>query len=530
MELLIKNGLIIDGNGRTPYKGDILIDHGRIIDIGEFQDNAARRIIDARGNCVSPGFIDCHTHSEINLMYNRQHPNAVYQGVSTVITGMCGLGYAPMKPEYFEEAMKVNAGLFTNVSEYLPRWETFGEFLHYLNGCAVNVGANVTHNAIRQMATGFSSEPLRGKALEIAKSDLEKSFEEGAVGFSVGLSYYPGSYSDTDELIELCKVVKKYDGVFCVHLRLNIFGPEFDPLQEMVRVASETGVRMHMLHHRTKYPATIGHIEKILDPFNECKKYGSEVTFEYYPYLTGGGYMIVFLPGWIQDGGYPKIMERLQDKELRKKVLQAIEERYPLIVGTGTTGVVTYLRDPYSEYLGKTFEEIAKMQGKTISEMIVDLLIENDLEVGFHGTELQDEDIRKQLFQDQMHMFERENYTIGSDTIPTGEWCHPRTFGTFPRVVRQALEYGMPLEKIISKITRLPAHIYGLKERGILEKGYAADIVIFDPSNITDCATYEEPRKIPKGIASLIVNGKVVMEDMGLSGMLPGKSLKRQGC
>lgn len=528
MELLIKNGLIIDGTGAPPYAADILVERDTITDIGKFTDVKARRVIDASGRCVSPGFIDCHTHSEINLMNNRQHVNAVYQGVSTVVTGMCGLGFAPMEPCCFEDAMKVNAGIFSNVSGHLPRWETFGQFLDLLDGCAVNVASDVTHNAVRQMAAGFTSAPLVGERLEKAKEHLRRSMEEGAAGFSVGLSYYPGTYSDTEELIELCRVVKEYDGVFCVHLRLNIIGSEFDPLQEMVRVASETGVRMHMLHHRTKYPATIGRPEKLIEPFDVCRKYGSEVTFELYPYLAGCGYMMVLLPGWVQDGGYPAVMERLGDRNLRQRILKDMEERCSLIVGKGTTGVITHLKDPYSEFLGKTFEEAAEMMGVSVPEMIVETLLENDLEAGWRGTEPEDEAVRSQLFRDIYQLFENDRYTIGSDTIPTGEWCHPRTFGTFPRVIRQAREHGMPAEKIISKLTSLPAHIYGLKGRGVLAKGYAADLTIFDFERVADLATYEEPRKRPAGIDTLIVNGKVVMEDGDIIGILPGRALRRR--
>ena len=529
MKMLLHGGTIIDGTGKKPYKADILIERERISAIGQFPDIENCQKINVSGLMVTPGFFDCHTHSELCLMYNRQHPNCLYQGVSGVMTGMCGLGFAPMKSDQWEPSIRMNAGIFENHSGQLHRWSTFSEWMDQLNGCAVNVASLATHNAIRQYACGFDDVPLTGHALEKACAALDSALSEGASGFSVGLSYYPGTFSDTQELIELNRVVAKHNAVFCVHLRLNIFGPDFKPMDEISHVVEETGVRLHMLHHRTKNPTTIGHPEKITAPFDNVIRKGAKVTFEYYPYLAGAGYMLVLLPGWVQEGGPDKVFERLKDPQLRNKILKDITERYPLIVSTGTSGVITHVKDPYSDDIGKNFEQLADERGMTIPEMIVDMLIENELEVGWHGTEPEDEEIRNQLFDDQFSLLSMPNYTIGSDTILAGDLCHPRAFGTYPRVIAFARDRGMAPETIIRKITALPADIYDLKDRGLLKPGYYADICAFDWDRITDHATFIEPRKAATGVSLLLVNGRIALDDGHITGILAGNALKREG-
>lgn len=529
MRILIRGGTIVDGTGAQPYKADILIDRDRIQAIGQFADQDNCRIIDATGLMVTPGFFDCHTHSELRLMHNRQHPNCLYQGVSGVMTGMCGLGFAPMKKDQWDSSIRMNAGIFENHSNQLCRWSSFSEWMDLLDGCGVNVASLATHNAIRQYACGFDDVPLTGDALTKACEALDLALSEGASGFSVGLSYYPGTFSDTQELIELNRIVAKHNAVFCVHLRLNTIGPEFHPMDEIAHVVEETGVRLHMLHHRTKSPTTIGHPEMITAPFENIIRTGAKVTFEYYPYLAGAGYMPVLLPGWIQAGGPDKILDRLKDSQLRERILKDISERYPLIVSSGTTGVITHVKDPYSDDIGKTFEQLADERGMTIPEMIVDLLIDNELEVGWHGTEPEDESIRAQLFDDQFALLSMPNYTIGSDTILAGDYCHPRAFGTYPRVIAFARDRGMDPATIIRKITALPADIYDLKDRGLLKPGYFADICAFDWDKITDCATFAEPRKAPAGVSLLIVNGRIALDEGHVTGILAGNALRREG-
>lgn len=526
MSLLLRGGLIVDGTGRPPYWGDVWIERDVIRAVGDLPQAKAREAIDASGLVVSPGFIDCHTHSDFSLMQNRQHPHAIYSGISTLVVGQCGLGFAPMAEADFDRSIRMHAGIFGDPRAYAPRWSGFASFLHLLDGCAVNVAACVTHNAVRQAGAGFSDAPLTGIALERALEALDTALSEGAVGLSLGLSYYPGSFSDTAELIALCRVLAKHDGLLCVHARLLPEPPDYDPLREMAVVVSQTGVRLHMLHHRTLPTGTMGHVDRILSPFDDCIRDGAKVSFEYYPYLAGAGYALVMLPGWVQEGGPEAILERLTAPDLRARLLHDMEERLPRILRPGVRGVVSATRDPYDPALGRSFDEIAAERGLSICETVVELLVENDLELGFHETEPEDPAVRAQLFDDQFEMFSNPRYTIGSDTIPFGEFCHPRAFGTYPRVLRQMLDRGMKLETLVQKLTAFPASLYRLNDRGALAEGMKADVCLWDPKAVRDTATFERPRSKPEGIHTLVVNGKIALREGGITGLLPGRALE----
>lgn len=528
MSLLLRGGTIVDGTGRAPYRADIRIERDTIQDIGSFPAASARQVIDVEDLTVAPGLIDCHTHSELSLMRNPQHPAAVYSGISTVVTGLCGLGFAPIPPDQFDTSIRMNAGIFADELHHLPRWSTFAEYLSCLDGCAVNVASCVPHNAVRQMAVGLSDAPLTGGALKTAQKALDTALSEGGVAFSVGLSYYPGTFGDTEELVNLCRVVKEHDALFCVHSRLNIHGPSFDPLQEIAEVVERTGVRLHMLHYATSRFGNMGNPTAQMAPFADIVQKGATVTYEYYPYQAGAGFVLIFLPGWAQTDGHEAIMARLTDPALRQQLLSDIAARYDIIAPKFTKSVLSHTRDPYSGSLNRAIEDIAEQRGETVQETILSLLIENELELGFHSTEQVDETIRAQLFDDQFALFSDDSYTIGSDTIPTGEFCHPRMFGTYPRILRQARERGMPIEKAIHKLTAFPARIFRQKDRGTLEIGKKADICAFNAHTLTDTATFDCPRQKPVGMEVLLVNGKPALRDGGITGLLMGRALKMQ--
>ena len=481
MDILIKGGLIVDGTGEKPFYGDIAIDRDMITEIGENLDaSKARKVVDARGLTVTPGFIDGHTHSELNILKNRQHPNALYQGISTVVTGQCGLGFAPMKPELFEDSIKINSGIFGDYRHYLKDWTTFGEFLNQLDGSGVNVAANVSHNAIRQMVTGFENMVWG-----------EKERRE----------------------------------LFCVHQRLDDGQVPLRPRYEAAEIARKTGVRLNMLHYRT------GSMEEdyrtLFEPFKDIEAAGNKVYYEYYPYMVGAGLVLALVPGWAQQGSYAEIMERLTSKELRGKLLKDMDERHKYFFGPDQTATVILTKDPYSRDLGKTFARISEENHETFSETIIRLLVENELQVGFAGVETQSEELKKKLYDDQYKLFMDDRYTIGSDTIPAGMLCHPRGFGSFARIIAYMRERNVPVEYIVKKLTSMPAEMYHLEGRGVLKAGMKADICLMDYENVKDQATFEDPRQRATGVEALYINGLPALEHGNITGILAGHALRR---
>lgn len=524
MDIIIRGGLVADGTGEKPYYADLGINRDRIVKIGSLEGVEADKSYDAKGLVVTPGLIDGHTHSELSLMRNPQHPNALYQGISTVVTGQCGLGFAPMRAEHFEDSNRINSGIFGNGERFRDRFYTFGEYLKQLDKAAVNVGSNVSHNAIRQAACGFSDIPLAGERLEAAEYELRKAMEEGALGFSVGLSYYPGGYSDTQELIALCRTVKEYDGLLNVHLRLDDGQIPISPVEEIVKIIKETSIRVNMLHYKT---GGMENVDKLYEPFEEIIALGADVHFEYYPYLSGAGLVLALVPGWAQADGYEAVMSRLTDKKLRPKLLADMDTRRPYFFGEGQDAVIILTKNPYSEYLGKTIGEIAENHGESFSETVIRLLVENELEVGFAGTQNQPAQLQEKLYDDQYKLFMNERYTVGSDTIPHGRFCHPRAFGTFPRIISQMRSRKVPLEYVIHKLTQMPAELYHLTDRGVLKPGKKADICLMDYGKVEDKASYDTPRVKAEGIRTLLVNGLPVLENGTITGILSGEALKR---
>lgn len=523
-DIIIKGGNIIDGSGSKPFIGDIGIQKNKITAIAESIAEPARKIYDAKGKTVTPGFIDGHTHSELNLMYNRQQPHALYQGITSIVTGQCGLGFAPASEEGFQHSMDMNGGIFGDNRKYLPKWRTFEEYLELLGGAAVNAASNVSHNAIREYACRHKDCALKGKNLETALAETEKAMQSGATGLSVGLSYYPGGFSSTEELVELCRVVKKYDGLFCVHQRLNDGFIQRTPIEEVIKVVEETGVRLNMLHYRT---GGFENYTSVFEPFLELEKRGMDIHYEFYPYLAGAGLVLALIPGWVQEGGYEAIMERLTSKQLRSRILAGMKERRPFFFAENQTAVLTITKDPYSRDLGKTLRQISEERNETEEETIISLLVENHLMAGFVGIESQTEDLKKKLNDDQYKLFTDDRYTVGSDTIPEGSICHPRTFGAFAKTIRVMRERKVPAEYIIKKLTSLPAKLYRIQNRGLLKEGYFADICIMDYEKVRDRADFEHPRRRAEGVETVLVNGLPVLEYGEITGILSGEKIKR---
>lgn len=521
-QLLIQNAYIVDGSGRPGFLGSLSVSGSRITGIWNepFYTVPAQEVLDAGGDVLCPGFVDTHTHSDMLLLHDGRQLSSITQGVTTEILGQDGLSYAPLSLHHLHAYAPYLKGLdglfgdvpldFTSVEEYLAKFE---------GRTGVNVAYLVPHCALRLETAGFENRLLTDKELSRAKELLCQGMRQGARGFSTGLSYFPNAFSDTAELIELCKAVAKGDGVYVTHLRTVFLGRPFDNVEEALEIARRTGVKLHFSHYRTGGD-TIGHTQAIMEKIDRAVSEGLDITLELYPYPYGASYAPMLVPPWASAGGVPAIMERLADPVQRAAIAHSIEQEFPHF-----DGMIAYAGED-AGYMGKTFGELARAAGKTIGEMAAELLYTQKLALGFHDAEPNLGKAGSERFEkDVFELLARPNYMVGSDAIHLGEYPHPRAYGSFARLLRLAQRHHFPLETLVERITALPCRRFGLEDRGLLQVGRFADMVLFDSDTVTDTATVQYPRSMAKGIRWVWVNGEPALRESLPTGALAGRRL-----
>lgn len=530
-DILICNGTVIDGTERPGFTADIAVSGDRIADIGRFPAAQANRTIDASDRVVAPGFIDTHTHSDLMLLADPQHPQGLLQGVTTEILGQDGLSYAPLSHEKLHMYRRYLAGLNGN-PDITWDWRTVREYrARFDQTVAINTVYQVPHGAIRLETLGFHDVPLTGESLLLAKKLVQQAFAEGVVAFSTGLSYYPCAFGDTAELIELCKTVRAMHGLYVTHQR-SVFRPgqeRFDPTWETLEIARQSGVSVHFSHYRTGIP-NAGQVDRLMAPIEAGLAQGLDLTLELYPYSQGCGPLLVFLPMWAVRGGYWDVMNRLSDPNVRRQIARDLDPVALSWYPTWHDAVFSYVPSAANSWMeGRTFAEVAKLRHTEPEFLILDVLYEEGLEVGVRGAPPRDEGILRQLGEDFVRLLARPYYMVGSDSIAVGGRPHPRAWGCFARFFRLRREHPdlMTLEQLINRMTFTPARRFGLLDRGEIARGKAADLVILDPDKVCDRATYERPKQPPVGIEHVLVNGRVAVEDGICTGVYAGRALPR---
>lgn len=524
LDILIKNGKVFDGT-RNPYTWqDIGIKDGKIVSVKRNLNMEATTVIDATGLAVSPGFIDPHVHSDLLITKPEIHAIKVKKGVTTELLGQDGISVAPVtsatKP-LWQAQLK---GLNGDIGDW--PWESVASYLHYLSETKslTNAAFLVPHGNIRTMVMGFENRFATEEERIAMRKLAEQGMEEGAVGFSSGLVYPPNSFSDTAELIEICKGVAKYDGCFVVHMR-NESHNILIAVEEMLEVARESGVRLHISHFKVMGLRNRALFAEVLAKMEVAREEGIEVTFDQYPYTAGSTVFHAILPPWVHDGGTEKMLARLRDHEEREKIkadfLTNLDyENWVYNCGWKNIVLSSIGADDYKEYEGKSVQDIAAMVGQEEADLAFDLLLKANGDVTMIGHWGVEEDITKAM-QSPYHM-------VGSDSIFGGK-PHPRLSGTQPRILgRYVRELNvLTLEEAIHHMTGAPAQLLRLKDRGLIQEGYWADIVIFDPARIADHATYALPLEEPQGIEYVLVNGLVCVEHGECNLALNGQIIKQ---
>ena len=525
-DLVISGADLLDGTGADARRADVGISAGRIAEVGDLDKSQAREHIAAEGRIVCPGFIDIHTHDDFNLPLNPLVSGKTLQGVTTVVTGNCGFSPAPVVPERLTLLQEVCSFLDSGL-DY--GWRSYAEFLNALPPAAVNIVPLVGHVTVRCGVMGVEERPPKPKELVAMQAMIAEAMEAGAHGLSTGLIYPPSCYGDAGEITQLAKIAAKYGGGYFTHMRDEGAGV-LDSIAETITIARNAGAYAQISHLKVTNPSNWGLAGKVLDLIDRARAEGIALTCDQYPYTAASTGMKTLLPQWVHEGGSESLVERLRDKPTRKKIraetLKSIADGSARVAKWEDAVVADSPSNP--AFAGMNLEEIGTRENKKPVDALLDLLIADHAKtLGIY------------FCMDERDVFEIMRHpavAIGSDGLflgvpgrPDPTRPHPRHFGTFPRVVgRYTREQPvLKLPDAVRKMTSLPADILTLRDRGLIEAGYAADVVVFDPATVIDTATYQDPRRAPIGIDAVLVNGVPVVLEGRVTEATPGQIIRR---
>lgn len=518
LDIIIANGLIADGSGRPLFKSNIGIKQDRIVWLGNEQSREARQIIDASGLVVAPGFIDMHAHDDLNLIMNPEARPKLLQGVTTEVIGQCGFGVAPCLPENGEKWKNWVSTFFGNAMVEW-NWRSFGEYLDYLEsrGSALNIAALVAHGAVRANIMGLDNRRPSKKELAEMKRLVSESIDAGAKGISLGLTYLPGIFADEEELALLNTVTGQKGVLMVPHVR-SLREYAVEAIEEAIRISEKSGASLHIAHLSIAGQNNWDKLRAIFEIIDKSRT-ASHITFDQHTYTASSTSLTMIFPSWVLEGGQEALIFKLLNPSMRFQILNELQKQK---IAKWDELLITRVSTEQNSYCpGKTIEEIAFIRGTEPAQAVLDLMIEEKAQLNVVV-------LNTYSMDNICSTISRAECMIGSDGIPVGEYPHPRLFGTFPRVLQTFVRDKkiITLPEAINKMTFRPACRLNIKKRGLVQEKYYADITIFNPEAIEDCATYWEPHRHPKGIEYVLVNGQVVVENGRHKGILPGVVLR----
>jgi N-acyl-D-amino-acid deacylase len=514
--LLIRGGAVVDGSGAPARRADVAVEGERIAAVAPSLTGEAARVVDATGRVVAPGFIDMHSHSDLFYFAVPSAESKIRQGVTTEVVGMCSFSQAPVRPEHYAlvKGWVGGIGLTPDL-----RWETFGQYLDTLRSVrpAVNVAHFVGHGALRIAAMGFEARPADAGEITAMERSLGEALDAGAWGFSTGLVYPPSSYADTRELIALARAMAGRGGQYASHIR-GESSMLLDSIAEAIRIGEEAGVRVEVSHVKASGRENWPKIDAALRMLDDARARGVDVAGDVYPYNAGSTKMDNLMPAWSHEGGIARLLERLADPKIRRRIAAEClvdGERWGTVAQGGVGFDQIFIASCRRRELeGLSLVQLARQSGQAPAEALMDLLLDERCTVSMVSFSQSIENVAKVLAHPAL--------TIGSDSIPLFEGSgdkpgkpHPRSYGTFPRVLS---EYArdrklFSLETAVNKMTGLPAQRLALRERGLVQPGYFADLTVFDPARVKDESTYPDPHRYPTGIPLVVVNGAVAVDE-----------------
>jgi N-acyl-D-amino-acid deacylase len=530
-DIVIRNGMIYDGSGSAPVKGDVAIQKDRIAAIGKVNGKGTVEI-DANGMAIAPGFINMLSWATDSLIEDGTSESDIRQGVTLEVMGE-GWSMGPLNAAMKKEAVENQADI-----KYDIKWTTLGEYLDYLvqKGISTNVASFLGATTVRVHEIGYEDRPPTAEELDRMKKLVADAMEEGALGIGSSLIYAPAFYARTEELIELCKVASKYNGMYISHMRSEA-NQLIEALDELIRISREAKLPAEIYHLKAGGEPNWKKMDEVIRKVEAARAEGLQITADMYTYPAGATGLDAAMPPWVQEGGHKKWVERLKDPAIRERVKKEMSENaenwenlYYLAGSADRIILVAFKNDQLKPLTGKTLAEVAKMRGKSAQDTAMDLVIEDDSRVGTVYFLMSEENIRKQIALPWL--------SFGSDEAslkPEGNFLksnpHPRAYGTFARLLGKYVreEKVISLQEAVRKLTSLPATNLKIDSRGSLKEGYYADVVVFDPARIQDHATFEKPHQFSTGVHHVFVNGVQVLKDGNHTGATPGRVVRGPG-
>jgi N-acyl-D-amino-acid deacylase len=517
---------VIDDSGAPGRVANVVVTDGRIVAVDRGQARQGRRIIEASGQVVAPGFIDIHTHSDFTLPLNPWAESKVRQGITTEVLGNCGFSAAPVLPGRVE---MVRDYLAASAPWLEFRETTFAEYLNTFPAAAVNTIMQVGHNTLRLQAMGMEDRPPRPDELSSMQRLLAEALEAGALGLSSGLFTAPGIFAEVEEMIAIGQVLRRHGGAYASHIR-DEANHVFEAVREAIAVGEACGIHVQIAHLKLSGTDNWGGAAQLLAEIDAARQRGVQVDCDQYPYTAGSNPLRNLLPTWVQEGGMEAMLERLGQLAIRSRVRQEIATRglnnFGRIPSWDAVRIAISPHQP--QYAGRTIGDIARERACDPLDAVCDYLIADRGHTRIVVTSMAEEDVQA-IVRSPTVLVGSDGTSLAPYGITSQGKPHPRFYGTFPRVLgRYVRDLGLlSLPQAIYKMTGGSAAALRLADRGLLRPGYRADITVFDPQTVADRATYDDPHQYAAGISTVIVNGVVVIDAGEHTGALPGQVLRR---
>jgi len=531
-DLIIEHGRVVDGTGAPWFAADVGIRAGRIAAIGQLDKATANRRINAAGRVVAPGFIDMLGQSELTLLVNPHVPSKIFQGITTEITGE-GESVAPVNAVIAREA----APKFRHYG-ITQDWSEFTGYFARLEkqGIGINLGTYVGATTVREMIVGYADRAASPEELTRMQAVVATAMRQGALGVSSALEYAPAPYASTEELIALAGTAAQFGGIYATHMRSEQ-AAILASIDETIRIGREAHVPVEIWHLKAGGVGNFGLMPEIVARIDRARAAGVDIAADTYAYPAWYNDMSAFIPPWAHDGGDAKLIERLQDPAVRARLKKELaspetdwDNEWQSVPGPEAILIATVLNPKLIDLQGHSLAEIAKARGTDPMDTLFDILVEDGARTTVAVFAMSEPDIALAAVQPWVS-FCNDSEGTSPDGLLGKEFPHPRAYGTFPRVLRKYVreERRMRLEEAIRKFTSLPASRLRLNDRGVLKLDLWADIVVFDPEQITDKATFSAPKQLSVGMQWVLVNGVPVIADGVSTNALPGRVLRGQG-